>query len=331
MTVPELIFWWLLVLVGIGGSAMCSGLEVGLYTVNRVIVRVRAADKEQGVRARILETQINNQNSTLTALLIWNNIFNYAGTLAFTTLIATLGFGDTEMILIQIAILTPVLLVFAESTPKEVFRAHADTLMERFAHVIGILSRSLTWIPIVPAVLFLATSMSKLVGLDSLGSLASARQHMGELLKFGSQQMSDAQVSLIDRALELEHASVRSEMVPLRNAVILRESWTIGKAKAAIRNHPYARFPVLSNKGQVVGVLAGIDLYLQTDMDDSGLMKGLMEEPVRVKGAFTVRAALVEMGRSSARIGIVVVGGRDVGIVTRKNLIEPLVGELKDW
>lgn len=331
MTVPELVFWWLLVFVGIGGSAMCSGLEVGLYTVNRVIVRVRAADKKQGVRARILESQIDNQNSTLTALLIWNNIFNYAGTLAFTTLIATQGFGDTEMILIQIVILTPVLLVFAESTPKEVFRAHADILMERFAHVIKLMSGSLTWVPLVPAVLFIANTMSKLVGIDSLGSLASARQHMGELLKFGSHQMSDAQVSLIDRALELEHASVRSEMIPLRNAVVIRESWNIGKAKSVIRNHPYARFPVLSTKGQVVGVLAGIDLYLQTTSDDSTSIKDLIEQPVRVNATSTVRAALVKIGRSSARLGIVVADGHDVGIVTRKNLIEPLVGELKDW
>lgn len=331
MNTPELIFWWILVFIGIGGSAMCSGLEVGLYTVNRVIVRVRAADKKLGVRARVLESQINNQNSTLTALLIWNNIFNYAGTLAFTTLIATLGFGDTEMILIQVAILTPVLLVFAESTPKEVFRAHADTLMERFAHVIGFLSKSMTWIPIVPAVLFLANSASKLVGLDSLGSLASARQHMGELLKFGSQQMSEAQVSLIDRALELEHATVRSEMIPLRNAVTIRESWSISKAKAAIRNHPYARYPVISAKGQVVGILAGIDLYLQTNINNQALVKELIELPVRINGSSTVRAALIEMSRSSARLGIVTAGDRDIGIVTRKNLIEPLVGELKDW
>ena len=78
-------------------------------------------------------------------------------------------------------------------------------------------------------------------------------------------------------------------------------------------------------------MLAGIDLYLQTTSDDSTSIKDLIEQPVRVNATSTVRAALVKIGRSSARLGIVVADGHDVGIVTRKNLIEPLVGELKDW
>ena len=333
MSTLELIMWWGIVLLGIGGSAICSGLEVGLYTVNRVLVRVHA-DGEKGThganRARVLESQIEHATPTLTALLVWNNVFNYGGTLAITALISTLGLGDVQMILLQIVVLTPVLLVFAESTPKEVFRSHADTLMERFAYMILFLRLSLTWIPIVPVILWIANRASKLVGVDAFGSF-TARHRMADLLKFGSTSMSDTQVSLIDRALELEHATVRSEMIPLRNAVVVRSHWSISKARSFVRSHPYSRYPVLSPKGQVVGILRGIDLYINPEIDSVRTVDEIIHKPTRIEGKLSVSQALGALSRSGGRLGIVVVGGRDVGVITRKDLVEPLVGELEDW
>lgn len=331
MSTLELSLWWGLVLLGIGGSAVCSGLEVGLYTVNRVLVRVHAAGGGRGRRARILEAQIADSTPTLTALLVWNNAFNYAGTLAITTLITTLGLGDIEMILIQIVVLTPVLLVFAESTPKEIFRSNADTLMERFAYGIWFLRISVTWVPIVPVILWIANTASKLVGVDAFGSLTSARHRMADLIKFGAPGMSETQVSLIDRALELEHATVKSEMIPLRNAVIVRPSWTIAKTREFIKGYPYSRYPVLSPKGQVVGILKGMDLYIREDLELNATVEGLLYTPTRVEEQMSVSQALSKLNEASGRLGIVVMGGRDVGVITRKDLIEPLIGELEDW
>jgi len=330
MSTLEIILWWTVVLIVIGGSAICSGLEVGLYTVNRVLVRVHAASHDRGKRARMLESQIEDVTPTLTALLVWNNIFNYAGTLAITTLIATLGLADIEMILIQIVVLTPVLLIFAESTPKEIFRSNADTLMERFALVIWFLRGALTWVPVVPVILWIAVWASKLVGVDAFGSLTTTRQRVTELLKFGSTQMSETQVSLIDRALELEHATVRSEMIPMRNTVVVRSNWSIQKTKAFVRTHPHSRYPVISAKGQVVGILSSIDLYI-TELESAQTVHDLAHKLTRVAGTLTVSQALGELNKSGGRLGVVVVGGRDVGVVTRKDLIEPLVGELEDW
>lgn len=331
MSILELILLWVVVFIGLGGSAICSGLEVGLYTVNRVLVRVHAAGGDHSNRAIILESQIKHAAPTLTSLLVWNNIFNYAGTLAITALITTLGLADLEMILIQVVVLTPVLLIFAESTPKEVFRSNADTLMERFAHVIRFLRLSLTWILIVPAILWIANTASKLVGVDSLGSLTSSRQRMAELLKFGSTQMSETQASLIDRALELEHATVRSEMIPLKNAAVVRSNWSIAKARSFVRNHPYSRYPAVSPKGQVVGILNSIDLYIGTEMDPDQSIQELLIDPVRIEGTLTVSRAMGMLSRDHRRLGIVVLHSRDMGIITRKDLIEPLIGELEDW
>ncbi|MEX0876874.1 MAG: CNNM domain-containing protein [Phycisphaerales bacterium] len=332
MTNTELLIWGLLLLVGIGGSAMCSGMEVGLYTVNRVLVRVHAAGGAGGKRARLLQKQLDRPTPTLTALLVWNNIFNYAGTLALTTLVTTIGLSDTGMILIQVAVLTPVLLIFAESTPKEVFRSNANLLMERFAPMLRLLRLLVTIIPIVPVLTVIANIASKIVGIGSLGSLDDARERIAELLKFGSGGMSEAQVTLIDRALQLEHATVRSEMIPLRQAASLRSNWSLGRARAHVRAHSYSRYPVLGPKGQVVGVIHAIDLYVHPESGaESGSITALMQPPILLEAEIHVGQALKELGRGGGRMGIVTHIGREIGIVTRKDLVEPLVGEIEDW
>lgn len=328
------ILWTLVVLVGILGSALCSGLEVGLYTVNRVLVRVHAAGGKGRASARALQAQLDRPAPTLTALLVWNNIFNYAGTLALTALVATIGLGDLAMILIQVAVVTPVLLVLAESVPKEIFRANADVLMERFALPVRVLRLSMTIVPVVPILTALATGASRLVGIGSLGSLADSRERIAELLKFGSGAMSEAQVTLIDRALQLEHTTVRSEMIPFKLAASLRSGWSIERARAYVKNHPHSRYPVLGPRGQVIGILHAIDLYVHPDLDTpggDGSIASMVTEPTFIDAGVGVGQGLTKLSRTGSRMGIVRLGGRDVGIVTRKDLVEPLVGELEDW
>jgi len=330
MTLTEVLLWSLLVLIGIGGSAMCSGLEVGLYSANRVLVRVHSA-REHGKRFVLLQRLLDQPVPSLTALLVWNNIFNYAGTLALTTLVATLGMSDTQMILMQVAVLTPLLLVFAESAPKEVFRANADILMPRFAPVLVGMRTLLTYIPIVPLLGLLADLASRLVGAGKLGSLGDARERISELLKYGSGAMSEAQVTLIDRALQLGHARVRNEMIPLRRASVLRSGWSIARARVFVRQHPHARFPVLAPGGQVAGIVHAIDLYIHEHTSSQTSIEEIMREPLVLSPNQPVEEALRALSRAGGYMAIVRHHGRDLGIVTRKDLVEPLVGELEEW
>ncbi len=331
MSTTEFVLWALLVLLGISGSAMCSGLEVGLYTTNRVLVRVRSVS-HRGARGERLQRMLEEPVPTLTALLVWNNVFNYAGTLAMTTLIATMALSDLQMILLQVVVLTPLLLIFAESTPKEVFRANADILMPRFSGVLLTLRRIVTLVPIVPLLGIVADLASRMVGAGKLGSLGDARERTAELLKFGSGTMSDAQVTLIDRALQLEHARVINEMIPIKRAGMLRMGWTIARARAYMKSHPYSRFPVIDARGQIQGVIHAIDLYIQDQrLNDQQLIDSLVREPVLLSSDDSIEHALRALSRSGAHIGIVRRHGRDLGIVTRKDLVEPLVGELEEW
>ncbi len=133
MSGPELAMWWLVAALGLGGSMLCSGIETGLYATSSVRAFVRARSAGARFGDRVVASALDHPERSLTTLLLFNNAFNYLGTLAVTALLATLGLTEAAMVLLQAAVLTPILLVFAESLPKELFRANADRAARSFA------------------------------------------------------------------------------------------------------------------------------------------------------------------------------------------------------
>lgn len=324
MTTPELIIWITLALLGILGSALCSGLEVGLYSVSRVLVRVRSVDQP---KAKTLHKQLQNPAPVLTTLLVYNNIFNYIATLAFTALLSATTLSDPLIITIQAIILTPILLIFAESIPKELFRSRANSLMERLAHVIVIMRKSLTVIPITPIITFIATTASKLLGSDLTGSVASSRQHMAELIKHADEQITQSQTEMIDRALTLNQTPIRTAMVPLTSVIKINTHTSRQDALAKIQQSNHSRYPVHSPDGQIIGSVHTIDLYISTD--DS--IKSIIKPIVRLNTETSMRKALTEMSTAHAHLAIVTRSGQDAGLITRKDLLSPLIAATHDW
>jgi putative hemolysin len=324
MTTPELIIWITLALIGILGSAFCSGLEVGLYSVSRVLIRVRSVDQP---RAQSLHKQLEKPAPLLTTLLVYNNIFNYLATLAFTALLSATDLSETLIIVIQAIILTPILLIFAESIPKELFRSRANSLMERLARAIATMRLTLTIIPITPIITFIATTASKLLGSDLTGSVADARQHMANLIKHADDQITQSQTEMIDRALQLNQTPIRTAMVPLTRVIQINTNTSTTDALTKIQQSNHSRYPVHNKSGEIVGSIHTIDLYTSSDHS----IKDLIKPIVRLNTETPMRQALTEMNKAGARLAIVTRSGQDTGLITRKDLLSPLIAATHDW
>jgi putative hemolysin len=100
MTPPPDVAWWtdpmwvVLAAIGLGGSAVFSGLEIGLYTLNRVKLAVAA---ERGDRRAVrLQRELAQPERLLAGLLVGNNMVNYLGTVAIAALLDRAGFGPVE-------------------------------------------------------------------------------------------------------------------------------------------------------------------------------------------------------------------------------------------
>lgn len=327
MTLTELAIWWALVAVGLGGSMLCSGVETGLYATSNVRALLRARAPGAGWPDRLIAGAVERPDRSLTTLLLFNNGFNYLATLAITSLLLTLNLSDAALILVQAAVLTPVLLIFAESLPKELFRANAERLLRRAAPALGVMQAVGLGSGLVPLIAGLAKLLARAFGVDAAGALNSPRDRAADMVKHGSDQMSAAQAGLIDRALRIETTRVSDEMIPIHAAATVRADWVAAKARREIARRPHARYPVTDERGRVIGVVRLADLVRQP----GATARTLMSEPVRIDHAVSAWDALAQLRRHDTGLAIVERGGHAVGIVTRKDLVEPLTGDLHDW
>ena len=328
------LLWLGLALFGVIGSALCSGLETASYCVNRLRLTVRAARKPPDRAARALKQEIDHPERLLSTLLISNNFFNYAGAMGITAILVAQGYSEPLVILINAALLTPLLFIFGETLPKEISRIEADRIAYFFARPLAWLRILLTIIPILPFVLFFARIVATIGApkggeKGKAGVAAMARARMAAMLKETAAQgvLSESQSTLVDRALAMRQTTVADEMVPWHGAGIVRADWNRPTLMAFLRNRHHTRFPVINNAGKVIGILDQLDVYLNPNKTITQCLR----EPARSRPDQSVQTALAELARMGIPRAIVERANKPIGLVTPKDLVEPLVGELAQW
>lgn len=315
-----------IMLVGFGLSAMYSGLETGVYVLNPVRLRLRsAAGRAAALR---LSREVARPTVILTVLLIGNNAANQLGSYGMAELLGHAGLDGWGLVGVQIAVFTPLLMIFAETLPKELFRTQTD----RWTYTLSPVLVATRWIvsPLLLLVLGVTAIARRIAGPG--GDIAASERHrISQLLKegVGAGVLSTAQTSLADRALAMRDRAVRAVMVPWR------EAWTISSdldgdqrvQRVMARN--FTRLPVTDRTGKVIGVVSWIDIMARRESPTSELLR----EPFIIDPATPVLEAMREMRNQGRALAVVQREGsaRPVGIVTLKDLIEPLTGELAAW
>ena len=319
-----------LVMFGLAGSALFSGLETGIYCLSRVRLSLRADRHPPDRAARMLLSEVDHTIRTLATLLIGNNLFNYVAVLGLTVMLQRHIESKLAVIALIAVVFTPVLLVVGESLPKELFRVGADRLTYRFARSLVVVRWVFTFTGILPAVMLFDRAAARITGASGSEAFGrDARGRIATLLKEGATLgvLTESQTRLIDRALALRNATVRDEMIPWRTVRCAQATWD----RAALMQHigatTHARLPVVGADGSVRGVLWNLDAYLDTGENWAALVR----EPARLGPETTVREALKALGESPARVGIVEKDGRPIGLITGKDLVEPLIGEVAAW
>ncbi len=329
MTAQETLFWAALAAVGVVGSALCSGLEMGLYSLSRVRLDLRASASPPDRSARLLHHELERPDRMLTTLLLGNNAFNYIGILGVTALLEGAGYSEAAVIAFSVLVVTPGLLVVAESTPKEVFRVAAD----RFTPVFAIPLAAARWLftisLVLPALIAIARWSARLLGAPTGETAGDARQRVAVLLLEGAGHgvLSESQSSLLDRALALRNARVGDEMVAWAGVRTVGADWPRGRVVAVLSQVRHTRLPVVDGRGRVVGVLRQMDVFLRPRAS----VREVMTPVFRLDPGRSVQDALGAMRREGAALAIVERGGRPLGIVTVKDLVEPLIGDIREW
>lgn len=311
---------------GVIVSAICSGLETGLYVVNRVRLAVRAG---RGDRAAIrLERELERPDRLLATLLITNNAANYAGSLGVAAIIAGFAVPVWAAVALNTLIVVPLLFVFGETIPKDLFRTRADSWLPRFGAALTGARRLLTMAALVPLLATISTILRRFLGDDDRNA-GSPRARIARFIResHASGSLSEAQLDLAGRALAMRQRTVASEMTPWRQVASLKHSTENADVRAIARSTLRSRLPVVAD-GRVAGFVEVQHLLVH----GGSVAEALDADVPRFPPTARAFSALEVLRRRRRPMGVVEdAEGKPLGIVTLKDLVEPLIGDLRAW
>lgn len=320
-----------IILLGLFFSAFFSGAETGLYCINRL--RLHLGVQSGDAVAIRLASVIDDDNSALSVTLIGTNIANYITTSAAVYALADLaGFTETDAELYTILLLTPVVFVFGEVVPKNLFRLHADTLLRRGHRLLALSNGIFRLTGIVWCLARLATAINHFAAGDEhrAASLAPKRRVAAMLQEaLVDNSFGKDQSDLIDRVCRLSEVQLHRLMIPRSRVTVIHARADRRELMRIVRRTGHARLPVFeTDRRRIVGVIR-VDRLLQSD--DWTTVREHMRSVVGFGPHETVAAAMSHLQR--ARRGMAVVcddGGRMLGIVVLKDLVSEVVGSLPD-
>ncbi len=348
----------LLIALGLFFSAFFSGAETGLYCINRLRLHLGAGQRDP--RALRIATVLQDPQGALSVTLVGTNLMNYVTTASVAFLLGDLmGFGELDTELYTIVILTPVVFVFCEVVPKNLFRLHADRLLASSSRLLAVADRTMRLTGAVWFLKILTRTVGRLTGGDFMpGGPSDPKQRMTGLLQeaLAGRTLGADFSGLIERVCRLSETPLHSVMVPRNRVVTIAAGANRRELLRVARRTRYAYLPVFeTHRHHIIGAIRVEELLMAEGWSTVGeniapavtlnphdtvasaiaaLLAGPRPvEPVssRLKtgptGGATLRSATRE--RTGGEMGIVTDrGGQMLGIVALRDLIEAVVGEM---
>jgi Mg2+/Co2+ transporter CorB len=308
-------------------SAFFSGSETALMTLNRYRLRHLAQAGHRGARlaARLLE----KPDRLIGLILLGNNLVNIFA--ASITTVMALRLGGEGALAIATGILTLVVLIFAEVTPKTLAALHP----ERLAFPAAVVFTPLMWLsyPFVWLVNGIARGILRLLKIypqDAEGD-ALSREELRTVVAEAGAMIPKKHKKMLLSILDLEKATVEDIMIPRNeiDGVDLEQAWD--DVLDDLEKTPYTR--VLVYRGSIDNIVGFLHArrVMQARLDGEltrERLEGLIREPYFIPEGTTLNRQLINFQRANRRVGLVVDEYGDVeGLVTIGDLLEEIVGQ----
>lgn len=309
-------------------SAFFSSSETALTTVNKIRMRNLADAGDD--RAEAVLKIISNPSKMLSAILIGNNIVNlYASSLA--TLLASKLWGD-NIIGLATGILTLLILVFGEITPKTISTISAETIALRFAKIIYVLMFVLT--PVIYIVNNLSFLVLKLFRVDpNKRNDAITEDELRTIVEVSHEEgvIESGEKKMINNVFDFGDAVAKDVMVPRISMSFVNVDSSYEELIECFREEKYTRFPVYEETtDNVIGVLNIKDVFL-ADRDEDFSVRNYLRQPLYTYEFKKVSELMIEMQKVMLNIVIVLDEyGATAGLITLEDMLEEIVGEIRD-
>ncbi len=310
-------------------SAFFSSSETGMMALNRFRLKHLIKQKDKSaIRANKL---LQRPDRLLGIILIGNNFVNILAA-ALTTILCLRLFGDSGVFIGSI-ILTMIVLIFAEVTPKTFAANYAEKVALPASIILKFLQKILY--PLVWIVNFFSNSILKLFGVEEKQSdddlspdeLKSILENSGDLIPSRYQEM-------LLSVLELDKISIDEVMIPKNDVIGIDLSKDINEIKSFLESSKKEFFPIFDqNLDDIKGIidLYGINSFLSSNKHDKDSLLDNSEEVYFALENTSLNIQLNNFQKDKKKVAIVLDEyGSVKGIIDIKDILEEIVGELAD-
>lgn len=318
-------FIFLVILIGLSG--FFSGSEVALLSVTPVRTRIYRKEGRKGSAA--LSKLKSDSRRMIITILIGNNVVNIGA--ASIVAYITNEFFDSVGLGVGAGILTFVILVFGEITPKIFASKYAGSIALMISPII--LFFQYIFYPIVLFLGWFSGILERLFNFKQQAAITEAE--IKEMVNFGVENkiVHHEEQQIINRALAFSDSIAKDVMIPLSDVFSLEQNTTIKDSLRGIIKSGYTRIPLYeTTKDNIVGLAMVKDVAGEYVADNgSNTLRSISVEPIKVPREIRIDY-LFKIFQSERRHMAVVYGEGNnvVGVVTLEDLIEELVGEIED-
>ncbi len=312
----------------IGLSAFFSGVEVAMVGIRKSTVTQLLKQKAKGAKA--LHKFTSNPSWMMSSVNLGNNLTNVAASV-FATSIAIRTLGD-EGLGIVVGIMTFMILVFGEITPKIYANANSTKTALRCAPLLLIFSYAL-W-PVVKLFEIITKTIIKLTGSSYHPPPITEEEIKGIVAQGLADNILEKEESeLVHSALEFDDTVIRTVMTPRTKMFTLPAKMLLFDAMPLISENLHSRIPIFGKThDDIVGFVHVRDILTHLEKDNKMItLEQVSRKPVFASQEKMVSSLLKEMKGRKTHMAIVIDehGGVE-GLVTLEDLIEEIVGDIED-
>ncbi len=311
-------------------SGFFSSAETALTTVNKIRMRTLA---EAGSKpAMYVNKVVEDQGKMLSAILIGNNIVNLYASSMVTTLVTNLW--GSKVVGIATGVLTLLILIFGEITPKTMATLSADSIALKDGRIIYYLMAGMT--PVIFIINKMSYGVLRLMRIDPNQKQDSITEdELRTIVEVSHEEgvIETEEKKMITNVFDFGDSLAKDIMVPRINMSFTEADATYDQLIEIFREDRFTRIPVYEETtDNVIGIINMKDLLLLSDEEKARFsIKDYLRQPLYTYEFKKVAELMVEMRKTSNNIVIVLDEyGATAGLITLEDMLEEIVGEIRD-
>ena len=330
MVETKMLFLFLFLVALLGCSAFFSGSETALMAISRL--RLKLLGEKKPRRAAMVEKVLKNPEKLIGAILLGNNLVNVAMS-AIATVLAISLWGEKGIIYVT-AILTVVILIFAEITPK----VYAKYFNERVSMVTAPILNVIMWIanPAVTVVTYVSRKLLLMLGVDTSAVekplITEAEIHACINMGWDEGAITRREKKMLANVFTLNDKTIGEIMIPESRMQTLHIKAPVKEAIKTVLETGFTRFPVRGeDSGQIIGFIHAKDLFRLLETDSSESLSEIIRPPEFVSADTKIDRQLRRFKRRKVHLAVALdPAGKVAGLVTLEDILEELVGSIRD-